>query len=124
MITFQTHGDFSNTEKFLANFKFSKIRKVLDVYGRKGVAALAANTPVESGKTASSWDYEITTTKTGISLIWTNSNVKDGVNIAVILQYGHGTRGGGWVEGIDYINPALQPIFREIADDAWREVTA
>lgn len=124
MITFHTKGDFSRTEKFLVNFKFSKIRKALEEYGRRGVAALSAATPVDSGKTASSWMYQIESTKTGYSIYWTNTNVKDHVNIALILQYGHATKNGSWVEGRDYINPALQPIFDEMADAAWKEVTA
>lgn len=124
MITFYHKGDFSRTEKFLVNFKFTKIRKALEEYGRKGVAALSAATPVDTGKTASSWEYEIETTPNGYSIYWTNTNIKDHVNIALIIQYGHGLKNGGWVEGRDYINPALQPIFDEMANAAWKEVTA
>ena len=124
MITFHQKGDFSRTEKFLVNLKFSKIRRALEAYGRKGVAALASATPVDTGKTASSWEYHIETTKTGYSIYWNNTNVNDHVNIALIIQFGHGTKNGGWVEGRDYINPALQPIFDEMANTAWKEVTA
>ena len=124
MITFVHHGDFSRTEKFFAHAKSSEIRNILEEYGRKGVAALAAATPVRSGKTASSWSYEIEKTKTGWSIYWTNTNVNNHVNIAMIIQYGHGTRNGGYVEGIDYINPSLGQIFEELAKQAWKEVTA
>lgn len=99
-------------------------RKVLERYGKKGVAALAAATPKDTGKTASSWSYEISEGKDTLSLTWKNTNINDGVNIAIILQYGHGTRNGGYVRGVDYINPALKPIFDELADAAWKEVTA
>jgi hypothetical protein len=95
----------------------------LDKYGREGVAALASATPVESGLTANSWYYEIVRNKSSVSLQFLNSNIQNGVPIAIILQYGHGTRNGGWVEGRDYINPAIQPIFDEIVNNAWREVT-
>ena len=95
----------------------------LDKYGRQGVAALASATPIDSGKTASSWYYKIENTKESAKITFYNSNIQNGVSIAVILQYGHGTRNGGWVEGRDYINPAVQPIFDKIVDDAWREVS-
>jgi hypothetical protein len=96
----------------------------LDKYGRKGVSALAAATPVDSGLTASSWSYEIENTKESAKITFNNSNIQNGVPIAIILQYGHGTGTGGWVQGRDYINPAIQPIFDQIVDDAWKEVTA
>jgi hypothetical protein len=96
---------------------------VLDRYGREGVVALSSVTPVDTGLTASSWYYKIEQTDTSVSLIFCNSNVQNGVPIAIILQYGHGTRNGGWVEGRDYINPTVQPIFDKLASDAWREVT-
>ena len=94
----------------------------LNKYGRQGVAALASATPIDSGETAESWYYEIENNKESATITFYNSNVQNGVPIAIILQYGHGTRNGGWVEGRDYINPAIQPIFDQIVDDAWREV--
>lgn len=96
---------------------------LLDKYGRKGVDALVSATPVDSGKTAGSWDYEIVNRKGSATIRFTNSNIVNGCPIAIILQYGHGTRNGGWVEGRDYINPALRPIFDELAEKAWKEVT-
>ena len=95
----------------------------LDKYGREGVAALASATPIESGRTASSWYYQVENKNGSASITFYNSNVNKGVPIAIILQYGHGTRNGGFVQGRDYINPAIQPIFDRIADEAWREVT-
>lgn len=125
MISFRHKGDFSHLEKMLKASIGKDYRKVLERYGQEGVAALAAATPRDSGKTASSWSYEIKQEKNGtLSVVWKNSNINDGVNIAIILQYGHGTRNGGYVQGIDYINPALKPIFDKMADAAWKEVTA
>lgn len=123
MIVIKHKGDFKNTEKFLKNASRFDIRHVLEKYGQEGVAALAAATPVDSGLTAKSWDYEVKITKGSYIITWTNSNVVDGVPIAIILQYGHGTRNGGWVQGRDYINPAIQPIFDKIVNEVWREVT-
>jgi hypothetical protein len=98
-------------------------RGILDKYGAEGVAALASATPVDTGETARSWYYKIERDKSGsFTLAFFNSNIQNGVPIAIILQYGHGTRNGGWVEGRDYINPAIQPIFDRLADEAWREV--
>lgn len=123
MITFRHKGDFSKTTRFLERAKHVVRLADLDRFGREGVAALASATPVESGLTASSWYYEITYTKSGAKIAFNNSNIQNGVPIAIILQYGHGTGTGGWVEGRDYINPAIQPIFNRIVDEAWREVT-
>ncbi len=123
MITFGHKGDFSGATKFLEGLTKPSIEHVLDKYGQAGVAALASATPVNTGVTASSWYYEIRNQNGTYSIDFCNSNINDGVPIAVILQYGHGTGNGGWVEGIDYINPALKPIFEKIADEAWREVT-
>lgn len=124
MITFRNTGDFSKTEKYLMKCKSSKAYKILDKFGREGVAQLAAYTPVDTGKTASLWDYSIDKTDTGYAISWYNMNVNKHVNIALILQYGHATRSGSWVEGVDYINPALQPIFDKMANAVWEEVTA
>lgn len=122
MITFRQKGDFSKLNRFLERAKETVKLGDLDRYGREGVAALASATPVDSGKTASSWYYEILRTSEGVSISFKNSNINKGVPIAIILQYGHATRNGGWVEGRDYINPAIQPIFDRIANDAWKEV--
>lgn len=115
-------GSFKKTEKLLKKTFGRKYRSILEKYGLKGVEALSAATPIESGETASSWDYEIVQEGSSISVVWKNYNINKGINIAVILQYGHGTRNGGYVIGIDYINPALRPIFEELADAAWKEV--
>lgn len=123
MITFQAKGKYRKTRKFLENAEKMDIVNILAKYGAEGVAALAANTPLDSGETASSWGYEIDHGPGHARIYWTNSNINQGVNIAIILQYGHGTGTGGWVEGRDYINPAIQPIFDKIAEKAWKEVT-
>lgn len=122
MITIKQKGDFKKTEKFLKKTFGSDYKTILAKYGEQGVAALSAATPRDTGKTASSWSYEIIQNGSSLSVVWNNSNVNQGVNIAVILQYGHGTRTGGYVVGIDYINPALRPIFDSLADAAWKEV--
>lgn len=123
MIKFRQKGDFSKATKFLEKAKKAATMKDLSKYGRAGVAALSSATPVDSGLTASSWYYEIKNQNGRISIDFCNSNINDGVPIAIILQFGHGTGTGGWVQGRDYINPAIQPIFDKIADEAWREVT-
>lgn len=123
MISFRQKGDFSKLTRFLERAKNSIRLGDLDRYGREGVAALASATPVESGKTASSWSYEIEHRNESAIISFHNSNINQGVPIAIILQYGHGTGTGGWVEGRDYINPAIQPVFDRLANDAWREVT-
>ena len=122
MISFRQKGDFSKLTKFLERAKETVYLGDLNKYGRQGVAALASATPIDSGETASSWYYEIENNKESATITFYNSNVQNGVPIAIILQYGHGTRNGGWVEGRDYINPAIQPIFDQIVDDAWKEV--
>lgn len=123
MISFRQKGDFSKLTSFLERAKNIVKAGDLDKYGREGVAALASATPVESGLTANSWYYKIERQNGSISINFYNSNINEGVPIAIILQYGHGTGTGGWVEGKDYINPAIQPLFDKIADDAWKEVT-
>ena len=123
MITFRHTGDFSKTTRFLEKVKGAVRLSDLDRYGREGVTALASATPVDSGLTAKSWYYTITNKNGSITITFNNSNIQNGVPIAIILQYGHGTRNGGWVQGRDYINPAIQPIFDNIANNAWREVT-
>lgn len=123
MISFRSKGSFTNTTDFLKRLSKMSIDDILNHYGDEGVAALRNATPVDSGLTADSWYYEIVKENGQISIRWNNRNVNKGVNIAVILQYGHGTRNGGYVQGRDYINPALQPIFDQIANKAWKEVT-
>lgn len=123
MITFRQKGDFSKLTRYLERVKEAVKLGNLDKYGREGVAALASATPIESGKTASSWYYEIENSNGSATISFYNSNVNKGVPIAIILQYGHGTGTGGWVHGRDYINPAIQPVFDRIAEEAWREVT-
>ena len=123
MIKIRQKGDFKKLTSFLEKAKESLDIGILDKYGKKGVAALSSATPVDTGLTASSWFYKIEN-KNGIAKIeFHNSNIQNGVPIAVILQYGHGTRNGGYVVGRDYINPAIQPVFDELAKNAWKEVT-
>jgi hypothetical protein len=117
-----SQGDFSRTFKFLEKVKKLNTQKILEKYAKAGVAALASATPVDSGLTANSWTYEISISGESATINWVNTNVNKGVNIAVILQYGHGTGTGGYVQGIDYINPAMRPIFDRIAEEAWMEV--
>ena len=123
VITFKHKGDFSKLNSFFEKIKETVKIGDLDKFGRAGVEALASATPKESGKTADSWYYTIEHENGKSSINFLNSNINDGVPIAIILQYGHGTGTGGWVEGRDYINPAVQPLFDKIADDAWKEVT-
>ena len=123
MITFRHKGDFSKLTSYLNRVEDAINIGVLDKYGHEGVAALASATPVDTGLTANSWHYKVSHTKGSASITFYNSNIQNGVPIAIILQYGHGTRNGGWVQGRDYINPAIQPIFDKITNEAWREVT-
>ena len=123
MITFRHKGDFSKTTRYLERAKNVVHLGILDKYGREGVAALASATPTDTGLTASSWEYKIENTKGSITISFLNSNIQNGVPIAIILQYGHGTGTGGWVQGRDYINPAIQPVFDKIVSEAWKEVT-
>ena len=122
MIEFRQKGDFSKLNNFLEKSRESINIGLLNRYGRDGVKALSSQTPVDTGLTAESWYYKITRTKGRATLSFHNRNVVNGVPIAIILQYGHGTRNGGWVDGIDYIDPAIQPVFRKIVKEAWKEV--
>ncbi len=123
MISVRQKGDFAKLTRYLVkNRRGIKLRN-LEKYGREGVAALESATPVDTGLTAKSWYYEIERRSGAAAITFYNSNVQNGIPIAIILQYGHGTGTGGWVQGRDYINPAIQPIFDKIANDAWREVT-
>lgn len=123
MITFRQRGDFSKLTNFMERAKEAVHLGNLDEYGQEGVAALASATPVDTGQTTNSWHYKIEQKNGSVSIGFYNTNIQNGVPIAIILQYGHATRNGGWVQGRDYINPAIQPIFDKIADTAWREVT-
>ena len=124
MIYLTSQGDFSKTQRFLAKLARPNILERLKAYGSMGVDALSAATPKDSGKTAGSWGYEVKQSGKTYSIVWTNTNVVQGVPIAVILQYGHGTGTGGYVKGRDYINPAIQPIMNRIAEDVWKVVSS
>lgn len=123
MITFEQKGDFKNSERFLKRMSKADFANVLKGVAQKGVQALASATPVDSGLTASSWGYEIKRTRSSFTITWTNSHSVSGRPIAIMLQYGHGTGTGGYVRGRDYINPAMRPIFEQILDGLWAEVT-
>ena len=123
MISFRQKGDFSKLNRYLERVKEAARVGILDKYGRVGVAALASATPIESGLAASSWGYEIERGASSVRIVFTNSDIESGFPVAIMIQYGHGTGTGGWVEGRDYINPAIQPVFDKIAEEAWREVT-
>lgn len=123
MIKVRHKGDFSKTIRYLGRLKKAVDPSMFDKYGREGVAALASATPVKTGLTANSWYYKVLCSTGQVKLEFFNSNIQNGVPIAIVLFYGHGTRNGGWVEGYDYINPAIQPIFDKIAEEMWREVT-
>lgn len=122
MITFTQKGDFSNLDKFLERALNSINLGNLDKYGREGVRALSAATPKDTGLASSSWTYSIQRNNNGTSIIWSNEDIEGGHNVALLLQYGHGTKNGGFVKGIDFINPAMRPLFERIADEAWKEV--
>jgi hypothetical protein len=125
MIKIRCRGTYDKTEKFLKEGKdINELRQIMERYGREGVAALSANTPIDTGLTASSWSFEVIQDSDGISLVFNNSNTtKTGIPIAILLQYGHGNGKGGYVQGRDFINPAIQPIFDRLATEAWKEVT-
>lgn len=123
IISFKQKGDFSNLTKYLNNSRSTPSDAILNKYGEKGVAALAAATPVDTGKTASSWKYRIVHGRNGMRLEFTNSNIQNGVPIAILIQYGHATKNGGWVEGRDYINPVIEKIFEELMNELRKGVT-
>lgn len=122
MISVTSTGSFEKTMKFLEKLGSQELFASLERYGRIGVQALSAATPSETGETAHSWDYEVIRSKNGFTISWLNTHENEGVNIAVIIQYGHGTGTGGFIRGRDYINPAMQPIFDQILEDVWKEV--
>ena len=123
MISFRHKGDFSKLTRYLEKIKEGVHLGILDKYGEAGVAALASATPKDTGLTASSWNYAITRGKNSVTITFNNTNIQNGVPIAIILYYGHGTGTGGWVQGRDYIKPAIRPIFDKLANEAWEEVT-
>lgn len=122
VVSITQKGNFQKTNRFLHGLIGAHYARKMKHYGEKGVQALKANTPKDSGETAESWSYEIVEEPGRTAIYWRNSHVVNGTNIAVILQYGHATRNGGFVEGIDYINPAIRPIFEQMANEAWKEV--
>lgn len=123
MITLSSKGDFKKTFEFMENIRsLTGIESKLEYYGQKGVEALQSATPFDTGNTAYSWYYEIEKTNKGISIIWSNSNTNKSIPIVILLQYGHLTKNGYRIEGIDFINPAMKPIFEEMADEMWKEV--
>lgn len=124
MITVKAKGNFSNTYKFLEKCKNAFGKGDFNRYGRMGVDALRSATPIESGKTAESWTYDVIFERHAVKIVWSNTNIVDNCPIAIILQYGHATKDGRFISGRDYINPAIQPVFDEIAEDAWKEVTS
>lgn len=124
MISVESKGNFRRTEKSLQKMMSMDIYSRLDKFARQGVDALAAATPVDSGETATSWDYKIERSRGSYSIQWTNSHADGGAPVAILLQYGHGTGTGGYVQGEDYINPAMRPIFDKIAADVWKAVTS
>lgn len=122
VVMFRQKGNFRRTSDFLKRANRLNLDVILNQYGQEGVEALRAATPKDTGTTANSWSYIVHKGTGSITITWSNSNIVDGVPIAVILQYGHGTRNGGYVQGTDYINPAMKPIFDKIAQRAWEEV--
>lgn len=124
MISFESKGDFRNTDRFLKKMSSLDVSSALRTLGQRGVQALASATPVNSGLVASSWGFETKRSSQSMAIVWTNSDIENGFPVAIMLQYGHATGNGGYVRGIDYINPAIQPIFDEIAEELWKVVTS
>jgi len=124
MISFSSNGSFDKTERYLRAVQKLDIGRIAAAQAQRGVAALAASTPTDSGLASASWGYEITKTATSITIDWTNSDVENGYPVAVMIQYGHGTGTGGYIHGIDYVNPAMRPIFEDIAATVWKAVTS
>lgn len=123
MITIESQGEWKLTRNWFDRMTKLDLALIMNQFGKEGVAALASATPSRTGATAKSWNYEVTRKGNNWKITWTNSNVNKGANIAVLIQYGHGTRNGGYVVGRDYINPAIRPVFDKIAQKAWKEVT-
>jgi len=122
MIEVTSSGNFKKTEQFLYGMAKGDVFDILETYGQQGVDALALATPVDSGLTAESWSYEVIRKNGKYQIIWHNSNLESGIPVAILIQYGHATGTGGWVEGYDYINPAIKPLFDKIAQDVWEMV--
>jgi len=123
MITIKQSGSFKRTESFLNTMARKDHFKILDKYGPEGVAALASATPKDTGLTAGSWSYEVKVSRNSATIFWNNSNLVEGTPVAILIQYGHATKNGVFIQGKDYINPALKPIFDKIAEEIWKEVT-
>ena len=123
MIRFEQKGNFSKLDRYFKRVRNSVDTMDFEQFGKRGVEALSSATPVKTGLASKSWYYKIIRTKDSVTITFNNSDIENGVPIAIILQYGHATRNGGWVEGRDYINPSIQPIFDELAKNAWKEVT-
>ena len=123
LVVMKQSGSLKNFEGFLYKNRKKRIYQLLNEYGKQGVELLRDATPVDTGKTATGWDYEIEVNSQGISLYWVNNNVNEGVPIAILIQYGHATRSGSYVQGVDYINPALSPLFESMATKLWKEVS-
>lgn len=123
MIKIKQKGDYSKISKYLSKLKSNSVKTILEKYGAEGVGLLEQNTPIKSGKTARSWTYDIEIANGSSKLNFRNTNINDGVPIAIIIQYGHGTGTGGYVEGIDYINPPIQKLFEKMSNDIWKEVS-
>lgn len=123
MIKIKQRGNFNNTERFINRVKKIDFARLLTPYGQQGVTALSGATPKRSGEAASSWDYEIETSSKGVKITWTNSKMAGNVPLVILIQYGHGTGTGGYVQGQDFINPAIRPVFKRMAIDIWREIT-
>lgn len=123
MITIESQGDWKLTRNWFDRMTKLDLALIMNQFGKEGVSALKAATPSRSGETAASWNYEVTRKGNNWKITWTNSHINKGANIAVLIQYGHGTRNGGYVVGRDYINPAIRPVFDKIAAKAWKEVT-
>lgn len=124
MVSVRVSGSFHNINAFLTKMRKGDIYQQLDQLAQEGVSALASVTPVDSGLAASSWGYEITRSRGTHTITWTNSNIENGFPVAIMLQYGHGTGTGGYVQGYDYINPAMRPVFDKIAENVWKVVTS
>ena len=124
MITVKVDGSHKKTHDYLDKLSRKKHISTLEHYGQLGVDALSSATPIDSGLTATSWEYSVVNTKGVYSIVWSNTNVNDGTNVAVIIQYGHAAKNGRWIEGRDYVNPAIQPIFDNITNEIWKQVTS
>jgi hypothetical protein len=124
VLSFKHRGNFENVEKFFKGYNTQKLVGILETYGEEGVRALAAATPVDTGLTAGSWSYRTSISKGSFFIIWENSSLSSaGTSVAILLQYGFGTKGGGYIQGQDFINPAIRPVMDRIAEAVWREVS-